>query len=437
MSRGDRLDASARGRAPVRRGARVRRPADVAPVEARCGARPEHEAGPGTEVSDDGQPERDRQRPAHEATSLAPTAQPRQLNLLAEVGLGELPDDTEIVRMLVRGRCRDSSIKRYLGAARAWLRYCHDRGEEPHDASTATLLRWLDWRCRESTSPASAIRMSLAAARFVQRGRCVVLGVETVPYTPRARIQLDAWCGAATLNSSVAQMARPLRLDDLAELVSRVRADLRVRRGVTPDVADRLALRDAAMLLVGWWGALRADDLGRLAWGHVHFCMKGVELHIPFSKTTSCTLALAQRIDRPDLCPWGALIELNKAHGGGAPDDSVFGLVTGGHVGRRIKQLFARYDVPRGYSAHSLRAGFATECASQGVPDRLVQLHGRWRSTQQHAEYVRAGRLWLDTPTERIVCPSSVITPTSCDVPTDSGGASAVEQPSPATTTSE
>lgn len=339
--------------------------------------------------------------------------------------------------MLVRGRCRDSSIKRYLGAARAWLRYCQDRGEAPHDASTALLLRWLDSRCRGSSSPASAIKMSLAAARFIQRGRCAVLGVEAIPYTPRARVQLDAWIGAATLHSSAAQMARPLRLDELGELVARVRSDLRTRRGVTRDQADRLVLRDAAMLLVGWWGALRADDLAALTWKHVVFVMQGIELHLPGGKTTSSARALAKRDDRPDLCPRRAMLEWYSASPAPCDEPRVFALHTGGHVGRRIKQLFGRYDVPEGYSGHSLRAGFATECASQGVPDRLVQKHGHWMSVQQHAEYVRAGRLWLDTPTERIVCPSSVITPTSSDAPMGGGSASVAGPPSPATTVRE
>lgn len=337
--------------------------------------------------------------------------------------------------MLVRGRCRDSSIKRYLGAARAWLRYCQDRGEEPHDASTALLLRWLDSRCRGSSSPTSAIKMSLAAARFVQRGRCAVLAVEAIPYTPRARVQLDAWIGAATLNSNPATMARPLRLDELGELVARVRSDLRTRRGVTREQADRLALRDVAMLLVGWWGAFRADDLASLEWGHVAFVMQGIEVHLPGGKTTASSRALGKRDDRPDLCPKRAMFEWSTNIGSSA--QRVFALHTGGHVGRRIKQLFGRYDVPEGYSGHSLRAGFATECASQGVPDRLVQRHGHWMSVQQHAAYVRAGRLWLDTPTERIVCPSSVITPTSCDAPMGDGSASGAEPPSPTMTARE
>jgi len=452
MSRGDRLDSGARGRAPVRRGARVRRSADVAEDAPRCGAGSQHATESAVETAPEraGTPElvaagrADALATAYPTTLATLAATQRQLSILDELGLN-VPSNAELAELLAAGRCKARSIKRYLGAVRSWMRYCIDRREEPHDASTATLLNWLDWRCRNSESPQSAIRMSLAAARFVQRGRCVVLGVDALPYTPKARIQLDAFKGAATLNASPSTMAKPLRLDELAELVAHVRGDVRPRRGVDVDKAEWLALRDAAMLLVGWWAAFRADDLARLEWSHCHWVMRGIELHIPFSKTTSALLALARRNDRPDLCPvralatWKGYSQAPTIDGVTRRDDQagVFGLETGGHVGRRIRALFARHNVPEGYSGHSLRAGFATEAASQGVPDRLVQLHGRWRSVQVHAAYVRSGRLWQDTPTERIACPTTTTADTQTSYDSQPPTCDAVGVVSTAETSSE
>jgi len=128
---------------------------------------------------------------------------------------------------------------------------------------------------------------------------------------------------------------------------------------------------------------------------------------MPASKTTAAVLALCEQQHAPALCPVHAMREMTRD---GWPETGfVFGLGSGDHVGRRLRSLFARAGVPRGYTGHSLRAGFATECASQGVPDRLVQQHGRWRSVQQHAEYVRLGRLWADTPTTRVIVPSASV----------------------------
>ena len=40
------------------------------------------------------------------------------------------------------------------------------------------------------------------------------------------------------------------------------------------------------------------------------------------------------------------------------------------------------------YSTHSLRAGGATTAANAGVPDRLFQRHGRWKSVSAKDGYV-------------------------------------------------
>lgn len=391
MSRGDRLDAGDHRSGALRGGAPSGSLADVAETPSR--------RGEGTEP-----------------TSLATRPERAPGVELAELVGGE--DLDELQRELIRGGLRDSSIQRYLGVARAWKRYCADRHEPFWDASTMTLLRWLDWRVRQSQSPAAALKMSLAAARALQRGYSLVHQVEPVPYATRARVQLDAYARSCTMNRSERKIARPLHLDELDEVLRRLRSDDRTRWGVSLAQGTLLQARDAALLLIGWWGALRADDLARVELDDLHVAPLGLEIHLRASKTTHALLALAARPECPRLCPVEALRRLNmerEASGDAwrkskrpkafASSELVFNLVTGDHVGRRIANLFERYGLPKGYTGHSLRAGFATECALQNVPDKLVQHHGRWRSAQQHAEYVRMARLWTDTPTTRLVCP--------------------------------
>lgn len=318
--------------------------------------------------------------------------------------LAELPPiDDSIQGKIVRAGLRDSTIKRYLGPAHSWEIYCRERSEPVWDASTSTLIRWLDSRLREASAPASVIKTSLAAARWVQKAHCALRGVDAVPYTPRARVQLDAFSRTATMDKGPPKRARALRLESLLSLVRHVREDARARPGLTAREAQILAARDVSMLLIGWWGALRADDLARLEWAHIEFHPEGIALNIPTSKTTWAVLALARRPDNLLVCPMLNLASVAKADG--RRDDRVFGFDSAGSCARRITTLFRRASVPRGYTSHSLRAGFATEASAQGVPDLMVQRHGRWLSAGQHAEYVRDGRLWLDTPTSRIAVP--------------------------------
>lgn len=328
--------------------------------------------------------------------------------MLKQLDMGELVPSGELGSIdadLARGGLRDSSIARYLGAARSWKRYCIDRQENYWNASTRTLIAWLDSRVRKSSSPASALKMSLSAARFMQRGHCATHDVEATPYTKSARMQLDAWCRTATMQRTVKRKARALRLRELDDVIRRIREDQHVRAGVSIERGTMLMERDIAMLLLGWWGALRSDDLARLDWSGVFVQPLGLELTLWQSKTSNeaAVLALASRPDCPRLCPVQALRRWRDAAWQGDPV-TVFDLASGNNAGRRMRHLFNRYGL-LGYSGHSLRAGFATECAAQGVPDKIVQAHGRWRTAQQHSEYVRLSRMWAETPTTMLKLP--------------------------------
>lgn len=321
---------------------------------------------------------------------------------LVLVGAPVAPSHDEIRARLKRAGLRDSSIRRYLGTARSWEQYCVDHDEHPADASTLSLVRWLDSRCRVSRSPESAIRIALASARFVQRSHLIDGTIEdAVPYTRAARVALEAYCKSATMGRSPQRRARPMRLDTLTHLVARVRSRIAPRRGVSWDEARLIATRDAALILTCWWGALRADDASRLTWQSISLEPQGVLITLDTSKTGPAQIACAS-VAHLGLCPRASLEELRGMCG---ERERVFSLSTGAHVARRLKDLFAQHGA-QGYTSHSLRAGFASECASQGVPDRLVQMHARWSSAQQHSEYVRGGRIWVDTPTSRLVVPT-------------------------------
>lgn len=313
-----------------------------------------------------------------------------------------VPTHDAIREQLTRAGLRDSSIRRYASAARSWLQYCADHEELPHEATTMTLVRWLDARCRGSRSPASMVRVSLAAARFVQRAASYETEQDPLPYTRHARSALDAYARTATLQAAPPRRARPMRLDLLARVVASVRSRVSPRRSVAWERARYLAARDSALLLACWWGALRADDAAQLAWGDVEHHDEGVLLTLQRSKTGAAKVACAA-VEARALCPRAALEELAEAAARVdlEANGPVFRLASGHHVARRIKTVFRAHGA-EGYTSHSLRSGFATEAASQSVPDRLVQLHARWSSAQQHSAYVRDGRLWLDTPTARI-----------------------------------
>jgi hypothetical protein len=52
-------------------------------------------------------------------------------------------------------------------------------------------------------------------------------------------------------------------------------------------------------------------------------------------------------------------------------------------------KLTALGKISKDFGLHSLRAGGATEAANRGIPDRLFQRHGRWKSISSKNLYVQ------------------------------------------------
>jgi integrase len=321
--------------------------------------------------------------------------------VFSEMGLTFTPAVDPVHALLESSALSKATRKRYAGAARSWWAYSTDRGQEPHDADTGTLVKWLELRFRQSPS-ANEVRMSLAAARMVQQAR---EGCEAAPYTRSARPALDHACKRLLRYTRDAKVRRAdaLRADGLVRVVRSARASI-VRRAVGPQRAAYFAYRDAALLLVGWWGAFRVDDLVRMDWTHVRVVPQGLEVRMPTSKTGAEVLcALAGQTPR-EFCPVAALVDLRiflESNGLFDEHASVFELQRK-YMGARIGELCKRAGLRGYFTGHSLRSGFATESAAQGVEDRLVQRHARWKSDKTHALYVREGSLWNDTPTTRV-----------------------------------
>lgn len=331
----------------------------------------------------------------------------RQLSWLPELA----QQDATLSRIVRRG-VADSTLERYAAACRSWLRWCHDHGEPPQDASTACLIRWLSCRMAATGGVLSPTNLgvSLAAARLVQRAYTTD-AEEPQPYLRSSRPRLDDWCASIVKEARPVKRTAPLLARDLVALCDHIANTVRSRQGVDWRHAVELAVRDRALILLGWWGCLRADELARLTWGQVAWVTEGVELHLTHSKTGPAIIAVARTGGL--YCPVAALWEWSggervgdtRVIGAKPIEQSVFGL---GRPG--LAQVIRRRALAaglRGCTGHSLRVGFATEASRQEVPDRLVQRHARWTSSQQHGVYVRAGNLWRETPTLRVRLPQA------------------------------
>jgi integrase len=188
-----------------------------------------------------------------------------------------------------------------------------------------------------------------------------------------------------------------------ALLVDELRAVLRTCRERPIDVRDR------ALLLVGFAGALRRSEIVGLDVDDVRFEDEGVVLRLRRSKTNQEgaleEVAVLYGSD-PRTCPVRALQAWLATSGlaTGPLFRSVDrrgrigdGRLTARIVGERLKKIGERAGLdPQSYAAHSLRSGFATSAARANKSEAAIMRQGRWKSIPVARRYIRAGSRWHD-----------------------------------------
>jgi integrase len=205
--------------------------------------------------------------------------------------------------------------------------------------------------------------------------------------------------------------AKPLLAKDLRDLIKSL--DQRTASGA----------RDAALLSLGWAGALRRSELVGLDWqklggggGFVNVDERGIIVTLMASKASQdqAETIVVPRQHIREACEaldaWATVAKLEV----GAP---VFRYVdrhqhiaaerlTGRSVARIVKSRVEKLLKQRGrsneeaeelvelISGHSLRAGYATSAAARNMPAYRIQSHTRHKSAQVVAGYIREADKW-------------------------------------------
>lgn len=269
--------------------------------------------------------------------------------------------------------CSKESIPSLPSSSEAVARYLqveYERGRKQTGLSLAratvsVVHEWYRLQHEEVENPARSRRVSLVLAQVRVNG-----GKDT---RPRKRKALRY----ATLEKVVAALP-----DDLA------------------------GARMRALLVVGWWGLLRASELLALRVEDIEFEPNGVDLRLRETKTggVSDQSAALPLLDDVALCPvrelrrWlsraqlvsGPLFpRLRRRKGELCVTDRPLSYPA---YHRLLHDAFALADIPMAsqYSTHSLRRGAATELAKSGGSITDLQEAGRWRSVSIAAGYVES-----------------------------------------------
>ena len=183
------------------------------------------------------------------------------------------------------------------------------------------------------------------------------------------------------------------------------------------DTATVAGIRDVAVLLVGWYGALRRSELAGLRRHHLSLDRDGLVLQLPRSKASpdhSVWVPIANQPDS-DWNPTTRLEDWLEAAARLRPTatEAVWLHVTRGDTVTRDTPITAAainnvvqrrtrsagLENASGYSAHSLRAGFVTETKNRGIDEADIMRHTRHKSVQIMRRYDRTSGLWIRNAT--------------------------------------
>jgi integrase len=177
-------------------------------------------------------------------------------------------------------------------------------------------------------------------------------------------------------------------------------------------------LRDRALFLVGFAGALRRSELVGLDLEHVMWGRDGVTLLIVRSKSDKAGEGAEIALPRGTsalTCPVAALRVWVKA--AGIKTGPVFRKVNragraqrGRLSGDAVRQLLLKRAAQAGIkgsrlesiSPHGMRAGFVTTAYRNGVADEEIMGHTRHRSLTTMRSYVRRAKLSRSSPAAKV-----------------------------------
>lgn len=189
-----------------------------------------------------------------------------------------------------------------------------------------------------------------------------------------------------------------------------------LRRLIAACPGDLAGLRDRALLLLGFAGALRRSELVGIDREHLRFTAEGLRLLLPSSKTDpegrGTELGIS-RGRRRETCPVRALeawLEASACRFGPVfRKVDRWGTVEHRRLGAdAVRAILLRraaaagLSVPAGerLSPHGLRAGFVTEAYMAGARDEQVMDHTRHRDLKTMRGYVRRAKLVTESATK-------------------------------------
>lgn len=170
------------------------------------------------------------------------------------------------------------------------------------------------------------------------------------------------------------------------------------------------AVRDRAILLLGFFSAMRRSELAVLECEDLKLIPTGMRIYVHRSKgdkdSTGQIISVPELLDQPELCPVRAVqdwLDVAEIEDGylfrSAHKAKGISHIPAQAIANVVKKAASRagFDA-KDFAAHSLRSGFATSAAASDAEERDIMKVTRHRSERMVREYIQEGQLGTHHP---------------------------------------
>ena len=199
---------------------------------------------------------------------------------------------------------------------------------------------------------------------------------------------------------------KPLLISDLKEIIDVI------NKQEEPDLKK---LRNKALLLIGFAGGFRRNELVSLNFEDLDFVFEGVKIKIKRSKTDQFGEGFMKGIPHFEnylYCPVKNLknwLNISKIKKGPIFVRFSKGVnltnirLTDQSVALIIKEYLTKAGVDnKNYSGHSLRSGFATSAAEAGAEERSIMAMTGHKSSEMVRRYIKEANLFKNNALSKI-----------------------------------
>ena len=219
-------------------------------------------------------------------------------------------------------------------------------------------------------------------------------------------ILIENFMGIKRIKGVSQKGKKPLLINDLKQIIDVI------NKQKEPDLKK---LRNKALLLIGFAGGFRRNELISLNFEDIEFVFEGLKINIKRSKTDQFGEGFVKGIPHFEnylYCPvknlknWLNVSKIKKgpvfvrfSKGSSLTDTRL----TDQSVALIIKEYLFKAGIDsKNYSGHSLRSGFATSAAEAGAEERSIMAMTGHKSTEMVRRYIKEANLFKNNALSKI-----------------------------------